>query len=286
MKNFLLGLGAQKTGTSWLSNYLRSLNNTDFGFLKEYHVFDSRELVEFEQFKKNYINNTLKKLSSSNPLGKSGKDNLSRLSMIQDYEVYFNYFAGILAKKDCILSADITPSYAGLGVQTLKMINDSFKLRNINVIALFMMRDPVYRLKSYVSMEFRRQKVIPTHKQEIDAMQHVLKRVDVKGERTFSRGNYKSTVQNIKAVFSGNSIFIFYEELFQENTIRNLCRRLNLDYKLPEFDKPVNVSKTKNVLSDEEIKEFTYYYKDIYEFCFQQFGEERIKKLWSCSKYF
>ena len=46
-KTFLLGVGAQKAGTSWLHDQLNRRRDADFGFLKEYHVFDALELEPF-----------------------------------------------------------------------------------------------------------------------------------------------------------------------------------------------------------------------------------------------
>ena len=41
---FLLGLGAQKAGTSWLHAQLNRRRDADFGFLKEYHIHDALPL--------------------------------------------------------------------------------------------------------------------------------------------------------------------------------------------------------------------------------------------------
>ena len=40
-KKFILGLGAQKAGTSWLYNYFNSRDDFFSGFMKEYHIFDA-----------------------------------------------------------------------------------------------------------------------------------------------------------------------------------------------------------------------------------------------------
>ena len=50
-KTFVLGVGAQKAGTSWLHHQLASRADTDFGFLKEYHVFDVIFHSEYEYFR-------------------------------------------------------------------------------------------------------------------------------------------------------------------------------------------------------------------------------------------
>ena len=50
-KTFLLGVGAQKAGTSWLHDQLNRRHDADFGFLKEYHIFDALELEHFSSFR-------------------------------------------------------------------------------------------------------------------------------------------------------------------------------------------------------------------------------------------
>ena len=50
-KVLALGVGAQKAGTSWLHYQLDSREDTDFGFLKEYHIFDALFRPEHECFK-------------------------------------------------------------------------------------------------------------------------------------------------------------------------------------------------------------------------------------------
>ena len=40
-KIFILGVGAQKGGTTWLHRQLNSNQNIDLGFRKEYHILDA-----------------------------------------------------------------------------------------------------------------------------------------------------------------------------------------------------------------------------------------------------
>ena len=40
-KVFLLGIGAMKSGTSWLWSSVKNAPNVDFGCNKEYHVLDT-----------------------------------------------------------------------------------------------------------------------------------------------------------------------------------------------------------------------------------------------------
>ena len=99
-KTFLLGVGAQKAGTSWLHDQLRR-RDADFGFLKEYHVFDALELEHFSAFRPN----------NTTPLQWR---TWRRARMIRQPERYFDYFTSKLKPPHIRLTGDITPSYAGL----------------------------------------------------------------------------------------------------------------------------------------------------------------------------
>lgn len=46
MKTFLLGVGCQKDGTTWVHDYLSTHRKVDMGFEKEYHIIDALHLRE------------------------------------------------------------------------------------------------------------------------------------------------------------------------------------------------------------------------------------------------
>ncbi len=46
-KIFLLGLGAQKSGTTWLFDYLNGNSHAKFGIFKEYHVLDTNFFPQY-----------------------------------------------------------------------------------------------------------------------------------------------------------------------------------------------------------------------------------------------
>lgn len=53
---FLLGVGAQKAGTSWLHQQLHKRPDADFGCLKEYHVHDARTITRLKRFRRIHLN--------------------------------------------------------------------------------------------------------------------------------------------------------------------------------------------------------------------------------------
>ena len=56
---FVLGVGAQKAGTTWLHEYLASLPEVDLGFMKEYHVFDQNYVRDTTPGRKKKFENYL-----------------------------------------------------------------------------------------------------------------------------------------------------------------------------------------------------------------------------------
>ena len=113
-KVFVLGVGAQKAGTSWFHHQLASRADTDFGFLKEYHIFDALFHSEYECFKP-------KKFAPWK--WRTWKRN----RFIKNPERYFNYFTERLKHKDILLTGDITPSYAYLTPSTYQLIRSEFE---------------------------------------------------------------------------------------------------------------------------------------------------------------
>ena len=44
MKTFILGIGAQRCGTTWFYEYLSQYENFNGGFAKEYHIWDALDI--------------------------------------------------------------------------------------------------------------------------------------------------------------------------------------------------------------------------------------------------
>ena len=122
---FLLGVGAQKAGTSWLHDQLDRRKDTDFGFLKEYHVFDALELEHFSSFR------------PKNPTPLKWRT-WRRARFMERPERYFDYFTSRLKPSNIRLTGDITPSYAGLSAQSFQRIKNAFQERGVQMRAVFL----------------------------------------------------------------------------------------------------------------------------------------------------
>ena len=93
---FVLGLGAQKAGSSWLHAQLNRRRDADFGFLKEYHIHDARTLPEA-----GFSNRRMRSLIKPRTW--------RRQRFIAQPQRYYNYFSSLLRRPGIQLTGDITP---------------------------------------------------------------------------------------------------------------------------------------------------------------------------------
>ena len=122
-KTFILGLGHQNCGTSWVYKYLCQSPHFSKGLVKEYHVWDALDipLLKHNMAKKAGLN--------SNPAESI------RYAMQNNHGFYFDYFSSLYSKEYSV-TADITPSYCGLEAGRLDIIKNEFKKMGVKVKAL------------------------------------------------------------------------------------------------------------------------------------------------------
>jgi hypothetical protein len=267
MRTMVLGVGAQKSATTWLFKQISKSTGFRAGLCKEYHLFDFLHLNGFVNVRNN-IPRRIRNMfphESSNLLRQSER---KLLSFYKDQKSYFDYFDSILTSKDHF-SSDITPSYAGLPSEVLIEIKNEFKRRNINLKVIFIMREPVTRTESSVKMEHRKNNGIS----EINAatmtkdMYHALSDELVK-----MRNNYAYTCQQIDMAFSPNEVFYaFYETLFSASEINRLSLFLNMQ--IDEFDTSHKVSSSKNLFNyrNEDMTNFKSLVEEQYQFVTERF---------------
>ena len=156
MKTFLLGVGCQKGGTTWLHDYLVEHPECNLGFRKEYHVFDTRWLRDpsVEKFYFGAIDRLVTRASRNRSnFKKEGvapdkdlQNSLLHMSILTDIEKYAEYFSHVHASNEATkLVGDITPSYSGLNSEHFKEIRQLLERHGFHVKVVFLMRDPVER---------------------------------------------------------------------------------------------------------------------------------------------
>lgn len=278
---FLLGLGAQKAGTTWLHAYISQFSTVDTGRFKEYHIWDCMTVPGFAE---TYLTDK-KKLGLRRNL-RDAKNRLLRRpregfflrrEMQRNPEYYFDYFSGLLARDGIQLTADITPSYSALQVETLVSIRDGFAQRGIDTKVIFLMRDPVERCLSAIRM-YRRAGLSPQDLDITKPDEEVL-RSYISSRGSQLRTNYHNTLSAMDDVFAPEDIHVgAYETMFSKDEIDRLSEFLGLEAKYNFVDKHFNTTQKNIELDPKLLQDAIMAFAPVYDYCFKRYPE--LKPYW------
>lgn len=280
-KTFILGLGAQKSGTSWLHDYLSSDAAADFGTLKEYHIWDALTLPEvahYDMRSGHLKNRTVTKLISK--LKGTGSDGWAlRGHLQQDVSNYFDYFEERLSQPGVHLTGDITPSYAGLSAETLARIREGFAERKIRIAAVFLMRDPVGRAISAAQMNRRKKDWREGVPLTVSFDKAVL--TYAQSRHHDLRANYARTIKTMREVFSPEYCHLyFYEKLFSENALAELTQKFGVSFRPERISNRVYGSaKSGRDVSSSTRRALRRALEPTYAYCAREFPESAA--LWA-----
>jgi hypothetical protein len=277
-KTFLLGVGAQKTGTTWLYTYLMNHPDASFHFGKEYHVLDSLYVPAMAGFLTSAREEVARNDRLPAEMGARRKLTFlrSRIRFCENPATYLDHFARMAEGKPGVrVVGDITPSYATLPEEAYRWVKTGMAERGLRTRALYMMRDPVERIIS----AFRSARGRGTRTNVL------VNSADL--ERSFRapdaeiRTRYETTIKTLQSVFDASDvIFLFYEELFREETIRTFCHRLGISESPAAFDKVMNGSAVDVEVDIDMRARIARHYRDTYAFMAERFGAARMESLW------
>ncbi|MGX9355767.1 sulfotransferase domain-containing protein [Roseobacteraceae bacterium S113] len=285
-KTFILGVGAQKAGTTWLHVQLSRQSYAEFGFLKEYHVFDALELPDYANaFCNTLVEQAKQLIDEHGPLAVRHEPDLwRRLSFLADPDCYFEYFSALLDKSpDAVLTGDITPSYALLSEDMLTTIRDGLIRNGFKVRVVYLMRDPVDRVWSSVRMT-RRNQVLenPNKKFLMSEEEAILSRLE--SPWLLGPARYDKTVERIKSVFDKDELYFeLYERLFTPESIERLATFLGVPKIDVNFSERVNASPSTQALSPEAIYSMATTMAPAYQCAKDVFGADEISTCWPSS---
>lgn len=274
-KTFLLGVGAQKAGTSWLHDYLVDHPACDMGMRKEYHILDALFIPGCKRFRATAHgwHNT--------PEDTPFADKPRHLQFYDNLDDYFDYFHEIAHQHaDTKVVGDITPSYAALPVDALRLVKAEFEKRDMQVKVVFLMRDPVERIWSAVRMLRRKQRnQTPNKPFEMSEADHVLHNHNHRS--SILRGRYEVTLANLAAAFAGKDVFVgLYEELFSTAEVARITGFLGIDPIAPDFARKVNVSRKTDPLPDPVLRQVAQFYHATYDAAESAVGHARLAANW------
>lgn len=282
---FLLGMGAQKAGTSWLHTYFRSVPEFSLGFQKEYHIFDALYREEFRGRYDATLRDAAALLASGNLRDRKKTKVIKRAAFLADVESYFDYYEYLLLKRGGgAITTDMTPSHSALPVDALERIKTSLEQRRMKVKVIFLMRDPVERCLSALRMARRDGTLPPPIAAEETEEAQLLKLYMIDNYRL--RTNYHDTIRHIEQVFAPEDVLYgFYETLFDPAFIQQVADFLGFAYIPPKLDEKVNASAREGGLGEAARVEVAEFYRDVYTFCRERFGSELIGQLWPNDRF-
>lgn len=289
-KTFLLGLGAQKTGTTWLYSYLNAHPECATGDIKELAVLDTyfevSDTPRRQILKINALEDLLKQAKQQIKSGKNVPDAghkmltlLDHFASNYDLQYYPSYFTRLLRDApDAKLVADISPSYSLLKEAHLAETKALLEDAGYKVKALFLMRDPVERCYSAVRMKFShatgagRKNTPAPHKNFAESAVQ---------EGQQSRTRYETIVPAIENVFAPEDRIIdYYESFMTDDNIRSLCAFLGISFVSPNLKERINSEPRHDEPSAKQIARVRAFYDQTYQFCAQRTGEEKLAELW------
>ena len=250
-----------------MHSQLEEYENINLGFCKEYHYFDALYLPLGELFKRERLN-SLKNSLTKTPQGIPPRNLLRHLLFLQDEKSYYEYFNNLWSSDERIsIVGDITPSYNCLRSEHFSIIKQNLENLGFYVKVIFLMRDPVERIWSYIRMKKR------VDKKFSEVTDNDLILTEYKNPGVEARTRYDLTMQNLEKVFAESDIFYcLYEDLFRAESISRLQDFLGLNENKFNINVRKNVSPKEQVLDAMIQHEIATYYRNVYDFVGERFS--------------
>lgn len=244
----LIGVGAQKAGTTWIADYLSKHPQFTISPGKELHYFDG-----------NYSQQNRGAMRQRYWLKKTIRTHLPLLAkQWSQAPAFVALYLGMLAGRDASYvsylrrleavtgyGGEITPCYSILDKAGFAQIRKAVPDARI----LFIMRNPADRLWSQL-------RFIETVNREsaVDQALDVL----ANDNRFRLRSRYRDTMNSLREVFNEEQLlFLFYEDLFSEkgeDVVRTLCAFIGINFVEPDLGRQVNVSRAISLNSAERLR--------------------------------
>jgi len=275
---FLLGVGANKAGTSFLYRTLLAHPRTALSVPKELHIFDALFLPDLcGYFRRKHTQALITRLAAENFSARNARWKARTAAMMQHVQMYYDpaqypaWFRGL--SRNAALTGEITPAYQMLEAGHFATIRD-LMAPDFDIRVVFLMRDPVERIFSALRMEER-------NGRGGDAPAHVRFASEFRDAGHVRRSDYEHTVRALDATFAREQIFYgFFENLFTPESFARLENFLGLSGLKPDFETRVNASPTRDRPGADAIAAARAFHAPAYDFCAARFGAETIHRLW------
>lgn len=271
----LLGIGAQKSGTTWLFNQLRFHPEVGFGGRKEKHLWASLWDKNLSSRKPKRISSRIRRAVYVSPNG----------SKIPFHPLFKGWLARdyfVAAQEETTqgkrVVADISPTYAAMTSKGFYTVRRFSLKHGFEPRVLFILREPVARVVSGI-LHANRSLKNPTNDELIQIVRDSFKTYPVA-----IRTRYDKTIDHLEKVFGPDDVkYLFFENLFTKSSITSLSDWLGIAPISAEFTKAVGEAKRRIDLPEELSNEIRAYYAPVYSFCLEKFGEDIVPQEWKAS---
>ena len=259
---FILGVGAQKAGTTWLHQYLMQDPVVNMGCLKEYHVWDAVFQPE--------LHPQLKHLTTRPDRPEHAVRRLMQ-EIPGNYEHYFRQ----LINERIRITGDITPGYSSLTAAQFIQVREAVESQGFNMRVVFLIREPAARCWSAAKMVLRNRELTAEEQADL-ARQHFLNILQNDGVQRRTR--YEDTIEALRTAFNREQLYVgLYENMFEPEHINALSRFLGVAAR-PEFAGQVHNS-TESLAMPPGLREAcNTEFADTYAYCSEHFPATRT--LW------
>jgi hypothetical protein len=260
----VLGLGAPRTGTKWMSEYFTSHPEILMSPIRVLHYFDVRHDADARkqydsQFKQRLQTLEEKSAQKKGPPPGRLEEMRDRVRMISDPGAYLDFFRKRWTGEKAFV--DITPAYWGLPPAGYEEMLRSHK----NVGFLFVMRNPIDRFWSGLRLRQMREP-------GADAFREFEDRTRTVHNDAPGRQNYRGTITNLESVVPISAIkYFFFEELFNMKAIGELCAFMGAGSFPAPVEKAVNQADPLPLNSEQRAKAFAALESD-YRFVSEKFN--------------
>ncbi len=264
-KIYVCGIGAQKSGTTFIANYLSAHPDFYMSPLKELHYFNTQSNPNYNgNFEKKLllkINESIKEFNNGKSINTTLLIALIKrieASRKNNYKSYFNYFV----QERHIAFGEITPAYSTLTRDEYKKIVDMFS----NHKFLFILRNPVDRFWSQINYEL---------KDNINPLSIIDEKL--KDKAYILRSEYNRTIEELLSITDMENIFIeFYENIFSNKgnaVIEHLSDFLNIKYHkdLINFSEKINATSYEYTINREVRLKIASNFKEVYKYTIERF---------------
>lgn len=267
-RTLLIGIGAQKAGTTWLADYLATHPEVFMSPIKELHFFDALWRPDLCGALARRVFARYHALAAAPQLANRARER-ERLELLSCYrdrfkmntssEKYLEYFLSRAGDRQVM--CEITPSYAMLN-------RDGFaSIANLHALVkfVFLLRNPIDRFWS--QLRFTKSRAISAN-----GSNGVLIGSALSDPQFILRTRYDRTLSELSEVVPRNRIFVeFHERLFRDEALTGFCDFLDVGFRPGDYARKVHETSAA-ALGDGERSLVYKAFAPVYEWARTEFG--------------